>query len=101
MAETNAVTLQPGRVLLLVVDLQERLLPFIAERERVVKRSVVMIRAARALGLQRERGALQSGLAADLAVWSVDSLDELGYWAGFNPCNMVVKEGEIALERAV
>jgi len=57
--------------------------------------------AARALGLQRERGALQSGLAADLAVWSVDSLDELGYWAGFNPCNMVVKEGEIALERAV
>jgi imidazolonepropionase len=56
--------------------------------------------AARALGLQQERGALQPGLAADFAVWSVDSLDELGYWAGFNPCSMVVKDGEIALERA-
>ena len=39
--------------------------------------------------------------AADFAVWSIDSLDELGYWTGFNPCSMVVKDGEIALERPV
>jgi imidazolonepropionase len=57
--------------------------------------------AARALGLQRQRGSMQPGLAADLAVWSIESLDELGYWAGFNPCSMVVKAGKIAVERAV
>jgi imidazolonepropionase len=56
--------------------------------------------AAAALGLQSARGAIQPGYAADLAVWSIESLDELGYWAGFNPCSMVVKNGEIALERA-
>ena len=57
--------------------------------------------AARAVGLQHRRGSLQPGHAADLAVWSIDSLDELGYWSGFNPCSMVVKDGRIALERAV
>jgi imidazolonepropionase len=56
--------------------------------------------AARALGLERRCGSLEPGLAADLAVWSIDSLDELGYWAGFNPCSMAVQDGEIALERA-
>jgi imidazolonepropionase len=55
--------------------------------------------AARALGLQAERGSIAPGRAADFAAWSVDSLDELGYWAGFNPCSMVVKAGEIVLER--
>jgi imidazolonepropionase len=47
------------------------------------------------------RGSLESGHAADFAVWSIDSLDELGYWAGFNPCSMVVKDGAIVLERDV
>jgi imidazolonepropionase len=57
--------------------------------------------AARALGLQDERGALRPGLAADFAAWSIDSLDELGYWAGFNPCSSVVKAGALVLERPV
>jgi imidazolonepropionase len=57
--------------------------------------------AARALGMGAARGAIAPGLAADLAVWSIESLDELGYWTGFNPCSMVVKDGEIVLERPV
>jgi imidazolonepropionase len=57
--------------------------------------------AARALGMHAERGSIEPGRAADFAVWSIDSPDELGYWAGFNPCSMVVKAGEIVLERAV
>ena len=47
------------------------------------------------------RGSLVPGRAADLAVWSIDSLDELGYWVGFNPCSLVAKDGAIMLEREV
>lgn len=56
--------------------------------------------AAQALGLP-DRGVIAPGLVADFAVWSIDTLDELGYWAGFNPCSMVVKRGAIRHERAV
>jgi imidazolonepropionase len=56
--------------------------------------------AARALGMQSRLGSIEPGRAADFAVWSIDSLDELGYWAGFNPCSMVVRNGEIVRERA-
>ena len=38
--------------------------------------------AARALGLEEEIGTLAPGKAADLAVWRVESLAELGYWIG-------------------
>jgi imidazolonepropionase len=57
--------------------------------------------AAQALGMAGQRGSITAGRAADFAVWSVDALDEIGYWMGFNPCSMVVKDGEIVLERAV
>ncbi len=40
------------------------------------------INAARALGLEKEIGSIAPGKAADLAVWRVDSLAELGYWIG-------------------
>ena len=40
------------------------------------------INAARALGLAHEVGSIAAGKAADLAVWRIDSLAELGYWIG-------------------
>jgi imidazolonepropionase len=55
--------------------------------------------AARALGLGAVCGALEAGLAADFAIWSIETLDELGYWAGFNPCHAVVVGGELVRER--
>ena len=39
------------------------------------------IHAAQALGL-KDRGRLQQGLRADLALWAVDHPDELSYWVG-------------------
>jgi imidazolonepropionase len=51
--------------------------------------------AARALGMQEERGTLAAGKAADFAVWSIGELEELGYWSGFNPCRSSVKGGRL------
>lgn len=51
MTHNSPIQLHPEAAVLVVVDLQERLLPAIAERERVVARSRVMIQAARALGI--------------------------------------------------
>jgi imidazolonepropionase len=59
----------------------------------------VTCNAARALGLASTRGQVAAGYRADFAVWSIETPDELGYWIGFNPCSMVVRNGEIALER--
>jgi imidazolonepropionase len=40
------------------------------------------INAARALGLEDEIGTIAAGKAADLCVWRLESLAELGYWIG-------------------
>ena len=40
------------------------------------------INAARALGLAHEAGTIAAGKAADLCVWRLESLAELGYWIG-------------------
>jgi imidazolonepropionase len=85
----------PGASLLLAMNMARRLFRLTgAEVLNGVTRH-----AARALGLQTQRGVLAPGRAADLAAWSIDSLDELGYWVGFNPCSLVAKDGEIVLER--
>jgi imidazolonepropionase len=85
----------PGASLLLAMNMARRLFRLTgAEVLNGVTRH-----AARALGLQTQGGVLAPGRAADLAAWSIDSLDELGYWVGFNPCSLVAKDGEIVLER--
>ena len=40
------------------------------------------INAARALGLAHSVGSIAAGKQADLCVWRIESLAELGYWAG-------------------
>ena len=40
------------------------------------------INAARALGLAHQVGSIAAGKQADLAVWHIESLAELGYWVG-------------------
>jgi imidazolonepropionase len=85
----------PGASLLLAMNMARRLFG--------LSSSEVLLgttrHAARALGLHAERGSLVPGRAADLAGWSIDTPDELGYWAGYNPCSLVVKDGEIVMER--
>jgi nicotinamidase-related amidase len=52
MTDTTAATLlRPERTALVVVDLQEKLLPAIAERERVLRNSVLLLRLAETLSL--------------------------------------------------
>ena len=38
--------------------------------------------AARALGIASQTGSIAAGKSADLAVWNLESLAELGYWIG-------------------
>jgi imidazolonepropionase len=87
----------PGASLLLAMNMARRLFGLTSEEVLLG----VTRHAARALGLEAGRGSLVPGRAADLAVWSIDSLDELGYWVGFNPCSLVAKDGAIVLEREV
>jgi imidazolonepropionase len=85
----------PGASLLVAMNMARRL--FRMSSDEVLHG--VTRHAARALGLQDRCGTLAPGLDADFAVWSIETLDELGYWVGFNPCSMVVRSGEIVLER--
>jgi len=87
----------PGTSLLLAMNMARRL--FGLSSAEVL--AGVTRHAARALALEGKRGSVAAGAAADFAVWSIDGLDELGYWIGFNPCSMVVKDGRIVLERDV
>jgi imidazolonepropionase len=51
--------------------------------------------AARALGVDLDRGSLAPGKVADFVVWNVAAVEELSYWIGFNPRRTVVRSGRI------
>jgi len=56
--------------------------------------------AARALGLG-DRGTLEVGKRADMALWRIGRPAELAYWLGGNPCVGVVRRGdEVAMAEA-
>jgi imidazolonepropionase len=40
------------------------------------------VNAARALGLAHTVGSIAAGKQADLCVWNISALSELGYWVG-------------------
>ena len=54
------------------------------------------VNAARALGLESEIGTIAVGKAADLCVWRVESLAELGYWIGLPGPERRIYAGEDA-----
>jgi imidazolonepropionase len=82
----------PGASLLLAMSMATRLFA-LTQAEALAG---VTRHAARALGLAGERGMVAPGLAADFALWDIESIEELGYWSGFNPCRAVVRAGVLA-----
>jgi imidazolonepropionase len=82
----------PATSLLLALSMGTRLFGLTSEEAL----AGVTRNAARALGLHEERGTLASGQAADFVIWNVRSIEELGYWIGFNPRRTVVRAGRIS-----
>ena len=79
----------PGSSLLLAMSMATRLFGLTCEEAL----AGVTRHAARALGMQAERGTLAAGKTADFVVWDIGEPEELGYWSGFNPCRSVIKGG--------
>ncbi len=52
------------------------------------------LHAARALGLAADRGSVEPGKRADLAVWRIEHPAELCYWMGDDPLELRVLAGE-------
>ena len=49
--------------------------------------------AARALGLAHDRGTLETGKRADVAIWDINHPRDLAYWMGTNPLNSLLVGG--------
>jgi len=49
--------------------------------------------AARALGLEKDRGTLETGKRADVAIWNIDHPRDLSYWMGVNPLHELLVGG--------
>jgi len=50
--------------------------------------------AARALGLAYDRGTLEAGKRADIAIWNVNHPRDLAYWMGNNPLDELLVGGQ-------
>jgi imidazolonepropionase len=50
--------------------------------------------AAQALGLGAERGTLEKGKAASIAIWNTDKPAALSYWLGGNPLDALILDGK-------
>lgn len=81
----------PGGSLLLALSMATRLFGLTCEEAL----AGATRHAARALGMQEQRGTLAAGKSADFVIWRIGELEELGYWTGFNPCRAVVKAGRL------
>lgn len=57
----------------------------------------VTCNAAKALGLQYQKGQLKVGYDADIALWDIEQPAELCYQFGVNPLSLLIKSGEIAI----
>ena len=51
--------------------------------------------AAQALGLEADRGTLETGKRADFALWDISHPAELSYWCGYNGCAGIVVGGSV------
>ncbi|WP_319575534.1 imidazolonepropionase [uncultured Desulfobacter sp.] len=54
------------------------------------------INGAKALGLDRRKGSLETGKDADFVVWDIEAPADLSYQVGITPVNKVVIAGKIA-----
>ncbi|HYL39681.1 MAG TPA: amidohydrolase family protein, partial [Candidatus Binatus sp.] len=59
----------------------------------------VTINAAHALGLGEDRGSIEAGRLADLAVWRVPTHRQIPYWVGADLVVAVVKKGRVVYDR--
>jgi imidazolonepropionase len=81
----------PGTSLLLALNMGMRLFGLTPEEAL----AGVTRHAARALGLQDDLGQVAPGYLAELAVWDIETPEELGYWIGYNRCRAVIRGGAL------
>jgi imidazolonepropionase len=58
----------------------------------------VTVNAAHALGLGDDRGSIEAGRLADLAIWRVPTHRQIPYWVGADLVAAVVKKGRFVLD---
>ena len=61
--------------------------------------AAVTVNAAHALGLGDDRGSIEAGRLADLAIWRVPTHRQIPYWVAADLVTAVVKKGRIVLSK--